>query len=103
MLNNLIIFDYQLKSNIVMTTIYRNNTYNLGKVLKAQFPKVEFTWDEESKGWWTTDEEFLNKFSTHRTTHDPIHATKLKWKVSTELSNKLIINDDFDKVQFTLD
>lgn len=86
-----------------MNTTYRTDAYKVGEYLKRKFPNVQFTWDEESKGWWSTDENLLNKISTHRTTHNPIHATKLKWEFSNEFRTKLIINDDFDKVQFTID
>ena len=83
---------------------YRDNTYKLGGFLKQQFPGVKFLWDEDSKGWWTTDERFLNKYSSERTTYNYNAEKKLKRVFSSQnYGQKLIVNSDFDKIQLTLD
>jgi hypothetical protein len=82
---------------------YRNNCYNLGVFLKNEFPTVYFHWDEDSKGWWTEDEDFLNKYSMERNDDYEYDTNKLKYKYSQLRRGKLIINSDFDKLQITLD
>jgi hypothetical protein len=70
----------------------------LGKLLKKKFPNVKFTWNNDSKGYWTTDNKFVDKYSTHRTNVN--HSARKKLKQSM---NGLIINDDFDKIEITID
>ena len=83
---------------------YRENTYKLGEFLKQQFPNIKFIWDEDSKGWWTTDEKFLNKYSSERTTYDIGAEEELKRIFrSKNYGQNLIVNSDFDKIQITLD
>ena len=83
---------------------YRDNTYKLGEFLKQQFPNVKFIWDEDSKGWWTTDEKFLNKYSSERTSYNYDAEEELKRVFhSQNYGQKLIVNSDFDKIQITLD
>jgi len=83
---------------------YRDNAYKLGEFLKQKFPNVKFTWDEDSKGWWTTNKKFLNKYSSERTKYNYDAEEELKRIYSSENNvGKLIINSDFDKIQITLD
>lgn len=79
-------------------TEYRNTAYALGKFLKKKFPKVKFTWDEDAKGWWTTDENFVDNYSEERANYNPKKAKALKSKVKD-----LVIDGDFDSVLITLD
>lgn len=83
---------------------YRDNTNKLGEFLKQQFPDVKFIWDEDSKGWWTTDERFLNKYSSKRTSYNYNAEEELKRVFrSQNYGQKLIVNSDFDRIQLTLD
>lgn len=77
---------------------YRNRIYALGDFLKKEFPNVKFKWDEASKGWWTTDNKFVDTYSTDRTNFNSRKAKALKSKVQD-----LVIVSDFDQVQITLD
>jgi hypothetical protein len=70
----------------------------LGKLLKKKFPTVKFVWSNNSKGYWTSDEKFVDKYSIHR--------NNVNHKARKELKNSmknLIINDDFDKIEITID
>ena len=79
-------------------------TYNLGEFLKQEFPHVNFVWDEGSNGWWTTDEIFLNKYSSERASYNYDAEEELKRVFrSRNYGQKLIVNSDFDKIQLTID
>ena len=83
---------------------YRDNAYKIGEFLKQRFPNVKFIWDEDSKGWWTTDERFLNKYSSERTSYNYKAEEKLKRAfMSQNYGQKLIVISDFDIIQFTID
>jgi len=78
----------------------------LGSFLSELFPFVEFIWDEDSKGFWTTDEDFLNTYSRERVSYDYKSEDILKRKYARKFSqfrSKLIVNSDFDRIQITLD
>lgn len=78
----------------------------LGSFLSELFPLVEFIWDEDSKGFWTTDEDFLNTYSRERISYDYKSEDILKRKYATKFSqfrSTLIVNSDFDRIQITLD
>ena len=80
------------------------NTYKLGEFLKQEFPRVKFVWDEGSNGWWTTDDKFLNKYSSERTLYNYDAEEELKRVFSSQnYGQKLILNSDFDKIQITID
>lgn len=84
---------------------YRDDTYKLEDFLKKEFPNGKFIWDEDSKGWWTEDEDILNKYSSERVSSNDSDLTELqrKFSIKNRGFKKLIINDDFDRIQFTLD
>lgn len=93
------IIDFQLFENL-----YRSDAYELGDFLKQCFPNVKFEWDEDSKGWWTTDDDFVNIYSSHRTSYNGSVVSALKRKHRLKKHNqKLIVNSDFDRIQITLD
>lgn len=83
---------------------YSEQKQILGDFLKKHFPKVEFTWDEDSKGWWTADENFVNTYSSERISYNYKAEAKIKGLFRLEHDGrKLIVNSDFDWVQITLD
>ena len=91
-------------NQFVNENYYRDSNYKLGEFLKQQFPNVKFIWDEDSKGWWTTDERLLNKYSSERTSYNYDAEEELKRIFcSQNYGQKLILNSDFDKIQITLD
>jgi hypothetical protein len=80
---------------ILNETLYKET---LGKLLKKKFPNVKFVWNNDSKGYWTTDNKFVDKYSIHRTNVN--HSARQALKKSM---NGLVINDDFDKIEITID
>lgn len=83
---------------------YSANVIGIGDFLKHQFPDVKFVFDEESTGWWTTDKNILNKYSSERSSYNYEAEEDLKRRFrSQNYGQKLIVNSDYDKIQFTLD
>ena len=70
----------------------------LGTLLKKKFPNVKFVWNNDSKGYWTTDNNFVDKYSIHRSNVN--HSARNQLKKSMK---GLIINDDFDQIEITID
>lgn len=93
-----------MKTELEQLDEYRNKSYNLKEFLKKEFPEVKFLWDESSKGWWTSDETFLNEYSSLRVTYNFISEIKLKRRFNSKNPpQKLIVNSDFNLIQITID
>lgn len=67
-------------------------------MLKKKFPNVKFVWNADSKGYWTSDKNFVDRYSIHRANVN--HSARESLKKSMK---GLIINDDFDKIEITID
>jgi len=84
----------------------------LGDFLRNKFPDNKFIWDENSKGWYCRDKDFLTKYSSVYIFYDEkfkstIRSKFYKYLVSTKNTDyttlRLLILDDFEFVGFTFD
>jgi hypothetical protein len=82
---------------------YRNDCYNLGEFLKNEFPTVKFYWNEDSKGWWTKNKNFIDKYSMEVNFEYEKYVNILRNKYSKFRAGKLIVNSDYERLQITID